>query len=785
MNQVGNYIFQSEVENRAVERSGYEPMYPPSEKIPVIIVDNFPSLGKLTAVRFLEWVQKNPDGVISLPTGKTPEHFIKWVKYFLKNWERSEVQADLKSWGLQSMKRPDMHRLRFVQIDEFYPINPIQNNSFYHYINRFYIKGFGLDKEKALLIDAYRVGMPRDYTAKQIFPDEKVDLSLRTRQPTNKLERMQQHVIEQVDQYCYEYETKIREMGGIGFFLGGIGPDGHIGFNVKGSDHYSTTRLTPTNYETQAAAASDMGGIEIARNRLVITIGLNTIVYNKDAVAIIIASGEAKSKIIAMAVENEPSNLYPATVLQQLPQARFFITRGASKHLVERRYYELLNKESLQFEDIARVVVNLSLINKKPINELIKKDFTDNKLGNLILTKSQKPLNSIKEEVENSIKDKILDGVAPVSGEVFMHTAPHHDDIMLGFWPYMVHLVRDPKNKHYFNYMTSGFTAVTNKYVLELLESLNRHIDTPNFQRLMEENYFEPENDIFKNQDVYHYLDGVASNSRYIKEEAESRRLLRNLVYIFEEDSLEHLKDRIKEMINYFKTQYPGKKDIHYLQQLKGMIREWEADLLWAYLGFDSQNVNHLRLGFYKGDIFTEDPQIQRDVTPILQLIEKIKPTIITVALDPEGSGPDTHYKVLQAICEALKIYKKKHKRVNIKIWGYRNVWFRFHPAEATTFVPVSLNSFASLDQAFNNCFGSQRAASFPSYELDGPFSRLAQQIMVEQYRQIKTNLGREFLFENEHPRLRAARGFNFLKKMTMDEFFEHSQELKKKTEEI
>ncbi len=49
-------------------------------------------------------------------------------------------------------------------------------------------------------------------------------------------------------------ERKIRDMGGIGFFLGGIGPDGHIGFNIKGSDHYFTTRLCPTNYETQAAA---------------------------------------------------------------------------------------------------------------------------------------------------------------------------------------------------------------------------------------------------------------------------------------------------------------------------------------------------------------------------------------------------------------------------------------------------------------------------------------------------------------------------------------------------
>ena len=56
-----------------------------------------------------------------------------------------------------------------------------------------------------------------------------------------------------IDKRCAEYENKIRSLGGIGFFLGGIGPDGHIAFNVRGSDHNSTTRLTSTNFETQAS----------------------------------------------------------------------------------------------------------------------------------------------------------------------------------------------------------------------------------------------------------------------------------------------------------------------------------------------------------------------------------------------------------------------------------------------------------------------------------------------------------------------------------------------------
>ena len=47
-------------------------------KIPYILADNIPDLGLLTSLIFLEWVLDNPNRVISLPTGKTPEYFIKW-----------------------------------------------------------------------------------------------------------------------------------------------------------------------------------------------------------------------------------------------------------------------------------------------------------------------------------------------------------------------------------------------------------------------------------------------------------------------------------------------------------------------------------------------------------------------------------------------------------------------------------------------------------------------------------------------------------------------------------
>ena len=121
--------------------------------IPYITVENFPTLGLLTALRFLEWVADNPDGVISLPTGKTPEYFITWVKRILAEWDTPEGAVFREKHGLHLSQKPDLSGLHFVQIDEFYPISPSQHNSFYNYVQKFYVEGFGLDAGKGIFIN--------------------------------------------------------------------------------------------------------------------------------------------------------------------------------------------------------------------------------------------------------------------------------------------------------------------------------------------------------------------------------------------------------------------------------------------------------------------------------------------------------------------------------------------------------------------------------------------------------------------------------------------------------
>jgi glucosamine-6-phosphate deaminase len=98
--------------------------------------------------------------------------------------------------------------------------------------------------------------------------------------------------------------------------------------------------------------------------------------------------------------------------------------------------------------------------------------------------------------------------------------------------------------------------------------------------------------------------------------------------------------------------------------------------------------------------------------------------------------------------------------------------------------VPVSLNMFAIMHNAFMNTFLSQKDASFPSYEHDGPFSELAQKIQVDQYQVLKICLGREWFHENPSALIRATRGLVFLREMDLEEFYQSSRKLKQLLED-
>ncbi|SHF93952.1 glucosamine-6-phosphate deaminase [Mariniphaga anaerophila] len=744
-------------------------------RTPYVAVDSFPKLGLLSALSFLEWVAENPNGVVSLPTGKTAQYFLQFTHLMLENWDTPKGQKIREEHGLADVKKPELSGLQFVQMGDFYPISSEQHNCLLNFVLKNYIEGFGLDINKALLINSDEIDLAEGKHFSEVFPGFNIDLSLRYREAKTQLEKLQQASIFKIDQWCTEYENKIREKGGIGFFLSGIGPDGHIAFNTRGSDHFSSTRLKETNFETQAITAADLGGIEVSRNRLVITIGLGTLGFNPKNKAIIYAAGEAIAETIKNSLEDEPSVVYPATSLQRLPNARFYLTDGAAVKLndaVEEYYID----GPWTHQKTERAVIELcSKINKFG-GKLTLDDLKADKYCSMIPGLSE---NTVQEVID-SIQAKLKKGMERDKNQIYYHTGPHHDDIMLGIMPAINRQTREATNEMHFAVMTSGSNAVTNTFLRDLLEDTVKMLDQGKIEMINFPNFFDDGYKYKWDKDIYHYLDSIAAQDKEEQRRGVCHRTIRALVTIWDAKSESDVREVVKRIIENLDSTYDGGINPPKISRLKGMIREFEEELVWAHYGTMVKNVHHKHLGFYYGN-----SSFETDVLPILEDFRKYKPTVISLAMDPQGSGPDTHYKVLQSVAKAVEEWNKEEDLSNLRIVGYRNVWFKYNPWDVEVIVPVSLNSMATHEKSFKECYITQVNASFPSYQLDGAFSDLAQRTWFEQHKQIQFLLGKNYFYENSSPLLRATHGMVYMRDLNVQEFLQEASKLGKSMEGI
>lgn len=762
----------SKVEKSFQKESGIVQM---STTTPYVVTDSVQKLGLLMALRFIEWVSQNPQGVISLPTGKTPQYFIHYVHKIMEGWQTETIQRLLEKYGLGHLEKPSFQNLHFVQMDEFYPINPAQHNSFCHYVTETYVKGFGLDPKNVLLMNSDDIALADGHPFAEVFPDLYVDLSLRYRQPLNPLEEIQMRSIFLIEDWCARYEEKIREWGGIGFFLCPIGTDGRLAFNVCGSNSNSVTRLTETNYAAQADAASDLGGLSVSKKRLVLTIGLQTITANPEAVAIAYAAGEANAKMVQCSLESPVTASYPATVLQRLKNGRFFLTTGSASKLHD-SYDRYFDSKNWSFEKTERAVLSLCKKLDRYAHNLTLQDLQNDiycqRIPNLSLKVVQEVIDDVRRKLEN--------GCRTFESERFFITGPHHDDIMLGIQPLISRQLRSATNQVHFAVMTSGFNSVTNNFLIEAMEDTLDFLRKDEIQMIHYPDFFCCGYQMKYDKDVSHYLDNAARKNPYEMRRGFCHRLLRNAVGLWKLQNADELIRRFKSEIEILKNSYDGEKNSPEIQKLKGSVREFEEELLWAYMGVPVKNIHHLRLGFYQSALFEEGPNVERDVMPILQQLRTLNPSVLAVVVDPEGIGPDTHYKVLQSVAKAVELWSREADLSQLKIWGYRNVWFTFHLAEANALVPVSLNSCAVLEQSFKTSYLTQVKAEFPSPNFDGPFSELAESIWGEQLKEVQLILGKDFFYENIKPLIRATHGLIYMKEMNVTEFLSMAQQIKK-----
>lgn len=381
--------------------------------------------------------------------------------------------------------------------------------------------------------------------------------------------------------------------------------------------------------------------------------------------------------------------------------------------------------------------------------------------------------------VIDHMKVKLQRGVKPFENEVIFHTGPHHDDIMLGIMPLINRQLRCPSNEVHFGIATSGYNSVTNDYLNQAIADTLRYLRQGEIQMVNYSDFFEKGYLFKRDKDVYHYLDNVASKNEHEMRRGFCHRFLRNAVGIWHPNNLDELAARFEAAQQLLNDEPQKAHDDPDLQQLKGMIREFEEELVWAYTGVSVKNVHHLHLGFYKDS--HDFPNYERDVEPVLRQLRAIKPSTITVIMDPMNAGPtNTHYKVLQTVAKAIEAWNQETDLCQLKIIGYRNVWSTFTPEEANIIVPVSLNSFAVIEKAFRDSYLTQVEAEFPNPDFDGTFSELSESIWVRQLKDVQFLLGKDYFYENAHPLIRATHGLIFLKQMNVSEFLQVAEQMKR-----
>jgi len=116
---------------------------------------------------------------------------------------------------------------------------------------------------------------------------------------------------------CSEYEAKIKSFGGIHLFLGGMGADGHIAFNVPGSSLSSRTRLVNLNYDTILANSRFFDNDLSKVPKQVLTVGVQTVLDAKEVV--IIVNGYKKARALQKVVEEGINHMWTLSALQNHP----------------------------------------------------------------------------------------------------------------------------------------------------------------------------------------------------------------------------------------------------------------------------------------------------------------------------------------------------------------------------------------------------------------------------------------------------------------------------------
>ena len=442
--------------------------------------------------------------------------------------------------------------------------------------------------------------------------------------------------IDDLYQYCIDYEMKIKAVGGLDFQLLGIGRTGHVGFNEPGSHLNSGTRIITLNHITRIDAAPSFLGIENVP-RKAITMGIGTVKSAKRIV--LLAWGGNKSEIIKETIEGEISSTVPATYLQEHNNTTFVLDEAASAEITRVKTPWLVKSCVWDTELELKAVTWLSNLLSKPILKLTDKNYNDNGMSGLLTKEGTaydlniKMFNKLQHTITGwpggkpFADDSNRPERANPSRKRVIIFSPHPDDDVISMGGTFDRLVAQGHEVH-IAYQTSGNIAVSDEEALKFAE--------------ISKNY---SSDSKKVSDIIKFIKNKKGNDVI--------------------DSVD-------------------------VRKLKGSIRKSESLAATRYLGLPDKNVHFLNLPFYETGTIKKGSLSKDDVDVMKSIIDAVKPHQIYAAgdlADPHG----THKVCLDALFMALEEMKsEKEYMKDCWVWLYRGAWHEWESHEIEMAVPMS-----------------------------------------------------------------------------------------------
>jgi len=219
------------------------------------VVENYEEMSRAAADLFAEIISANNDCVLGLATGDTP---IGLYNCMIDDYKAGKI---------------DFAKVKSVNLDEYYPIAPDNDQSYRYFMNKYLFDSVNIDKKNTYVPD----GQAKD-----------------------------------TDAFCAGYEKLINSLGGIDIQVLGIGRNGHIGFNEPGAELHPYTHLTSlTDSTIEANSRFFASEADVPKHAL--TMGIRSIFKTRKIV--VLASGEGKAEAVKAMLSGNISTSCPASLL--------------------------------------------------------------------------------------------------------------------------------------------------------------------------------------------------------------------------------------------------------------------------------------------------------------------------------------------------------------------------------------------------------------------------------------------------------------------------------------